>query len=104
MVQDGKIYVLDLAAKIDQTADYLCKTTWGNVSFPPPFGRDLIHEVYSRCDMVFISPHLIDFSSLCSCSHVYTLFFFYAWGNVFLNLLIIVICFSIGAIHCRFGC
>ncbi|XP_071158755.1 ATP-citrate synthase-like isoform X1 [Mytilus edulis] len=40
----GKIYILDLAAKIDQTAEYLCKAKWGEVEFPPPFGRDALPE------------------------------------------------------------
>ena len=39
-----KIYVLDLAAKLDQTAEYLCRDTWGPVDFPAPFGRDLTPE------------------------------------------------------------
>ncbi|KAK6166754.1 hypothetical protein SNE40_023379 [Patella caerulea] len=39
-----KIYVLDLAAKIDQTAEFLCKSKWGNIEFPPPFGRDALPE------------------------------------------------------------
>ncbi|XP_069111332.1 ATP-citrate synthase-like isoform X1 [Argopecten irradians] len=40
----GKIYILDLAAKIDQCAEYLCKAKWGEMSFPPPFGRDALPE------------------------------------------------------------
>lgn len=40
----GKIYVLDLAAKIDQCAEYLCKAKWGDIEFPPPFGRDALPE------------------------------------------------------------
>ncbi|ESO97048.1 hypothetical protein LOTGIDRAFT_201946 [Lottia gigantea] len=39
-----KIYVLDLAAKIDQTAEFLCKSKWGVMEFPPPFGRDALPE------------------------------------------------------------
>jgi len=44
VVQDEGIFVLDLACKIDQTADFLCKSKWGDVDFPPPFGRDAYPE------------------------------------------------------------
>ena len=37
--------MLDLAAKLDSTAEYLCKLSWGDVEFPPPFGRDALPEV-----------------------------------------------------------
>lgn len=40
-----RIYILDLAAKIDQCAEYLCKSSWGDLEFPPPFGRDALPEV-----------------------------------------------------------
>lgn len=39
------VYVLDMAAKIDATADYICKAKWGDVEFPPPFGREAYPEV-----------------------------------------------------------
>lgn len=45
VVTEGKIYILDLAAKLDQCAEYLCKANWGEVEFPPPFGRDALPEV-----------------------------------------------------------
>ncbi|XP_014266049.1 ATP-citrate synthase isoform X2 [Maylandia zebra] len=41
--QDG-VYVLDMAAKIDGTADYICKAKWGDLEFPPPFGREAYPE------------------------------------------------------------
>ena len=41
----GRLYILDLAAKIDQCAEYLCKALWGDMEFPPPFGRDALPEV-----------------------------------------------------------
>ena len=41
----GRLYILDLAAKIDQCAEYLCKSQWGDMEFPPPFGRDALPEV-----------------------------------------------------------
>lgn len=39
------VYILDMAAKIDATADYICKAKWGDVEFPPPFGREAYPEV-----------------------------------------------------------
>ena len=39
------MYVLDLAAKLDQCAEYLCKQAWGDIEFPPPFGREAYAEV-----------------------------------------------------------
>jgi ATP citrate (pro-S)-lyase len=45
VVTENQIFILDLASKIDQTADYLCKTKWGGeIEFPPPFGRDAYPE------------------------------------------------------------
>lgn len=44
VVKTDGIYVLDLAAKIDQTAEYLCSTKWGKISYPPPFGREAYPE------------------------------------------------------------
>ncbi|XP_062387312.1 ATP-citrate synthase isoform X3 [Sardina pilchardus] len=43
VTQDG-VYVLDMAAKIDVTADFICKAKWGDVDFPPPFGREAYPE------------------------------------------------------------
>lgn len=40
VVTDKEIYVLDLAAKLDATADFICRTQWGEIDYPPPFGRD----------------------------------------------------------------
>ena len=45
VVTGGKVYILDLAAKLDQCAEYLCKQTWGDIDFPPPFGREAYPEV-----------------------------------------------------------
>lgn len=44
VVTDDGVYILDLAAKIDATADYICKVKWGDVEFPPPFGREAYPE------------------------------------------------------------
>uniref|UniRef100_A0A5F8H2Z2 ATP-citrate synthase n=1 Tax=Monodelphis domestica TaxID=13616 RepID=A0A5F8H2Z2_MONDO len=43
VTKDG-VYILDLAAKIDATADYICKVKWGDLEFPPPFGREAYPE------------------------------------------------------------
>ena len=48
VVKEDGIYVLDLAAKIDQTAEYLCSRQWGEIVFPPPFGREAYPEVSSK--------------------------------------------------------
>ena len=48
VVVDSQVYVLDLAARLDQTAEYLCHELWNHVSFPPPFGRGMIKEVRSH--------------------------------------------------------
>lgn len=44
VVTDNEIFILDLACKIDQTADFLCKSKWGDIEFPPPFGREAFPE------------------------------------------------------------
>uniref|UniRef100_A0A8C9TR95 ATP-citrate synthase n=1 Tax=Scleropages formosus TaxID=113540 RepID=A0A8C9TR95_SCLFO len=43
VTKDG-VFVLDMAAKIDATADFICKAKWGDVEFPPPFGREAYPE------------------------------------------------------------
>lgn len=46
----GRIHVLDLAAKLDQTAEFECGKKWNaaigpdGIDFPAPFGRDLTRE------------------------------------------------------------
>ncbi|KAJ7423389.1 ATP-citrate synthase [Pitangus sulphuratus] len=49
VTKDG-VYILDLAAKIDATADYICKVKWGDVEFPPPFGREAYPEASDSPD------------------------------------------------------
>uniref|UniRef100_A0AAY4AA59 ATP-citrate synthase n=1 Tax=Denticeps clupeoides TaxID=299321 RepID=A0AAY4AA59_9TELE len=44
VVTQSGVYVLDMAAKIDATADFICKPKWGDVEFPPPFGREAYPE------------------------------------------------------------
>lgn len=40
VVTQKEIYILDLAAKLDATAEFICKPQWGEIEYPPPFGRD----------------------------------------------------------------
>lgn len=35
---DGRVTPLDMAAKIDETASFLCGPKWGDIDFPAPFG------------------------------------------------------------------
>ncbi|KAK5638654.1 hypothetical protein RI129_012949 [Pyrocoelia pectoralis] len=44
VVTEKEIYILDLAAKLDSTADFICKPIWGEIDYPPPFGRDAYPE------------------------------------------------------------
>ncbi|XP_076240765.1 ATP-citrate synthase [Calliopsis andreniformis] len=44
VVTDNGIYILDLAAKLDTTADFICRPDWGEIDYPPPFGRDAYPE------------------------------------------------------------
>jgi ATP citrate (pro-S)-lyase len=44
VVTDNSIYILDLAAKIDATADFVCRPKWGEIEYPAPFGRDALPE------------------------------------------------------------
>jgi len=39
MLDDNTVVPLDMAAKIDETASFLCAQKWGEVDWPPPFGR-----------------------------------------------------------------
>ncbi|XP_049883198.1 ATP-citrate synthase [Pectinophora gossypiella] len=51
VVTNERIYLLDLAAKLDQTADFICAAKWGTVPFPPPFGRDAYPEEAHIADL-----------------------------------------------------
>lgn len=42
--KDGQLHMLDLAAKLDQTAEYLCARLWNKIAFPSPFGREATPE------------------------------------------------------------
>lgn len=44
VVTDSGIHILDLAAKLDSTADFICRPDWGEITYPPPFGRDAFPE------------------------------------------------------------
>jgi ATP citrate (pro-S)-lyase len=51
VVTEKDIFVLDLAAKLDATAEFICKQKWGAIEFPPPFGRDAFPEEAYIADM-----------------------------------------------------
>lgn len=60
-MKNGKVYLLDLAAKLDETANFLCADKWKTrsgsaVEFPAPFGRDLTKEV----GVTWFSPNFCD--------------------------------------------
>lgn len=38
VVVGERITPLDMAAKIDETASFLCGHKWGDIDFPAPFG------------------------------------------------------------------
>ncbi|CAJ0572721.1 unnamed protein product, partial [Mesorhabditis spiculigera] len=49
VVVNNKVHILDLAAKLDETALFICSEKWKGrgkemVEFPAPFGRDLTEE------------------------------------------------------------
>ncbi|PRP77795.1 ATP-citrate synthase-like [Planoprotostelium fungivorum] len=44
VVVDDQIYVIDLAAKLDQTADFEMSDRWGDIQYPAPFGRKQTKE------------------------------------------------------------
>jgi len=44
MPNDTTVVPLDLAAKIDETAEFLCAQQWGPVDYPAPFGRSAFPE------------------------------------------------------------
>jgi ATP citrate (pro-S)-lyase len=44
VVTKNKIYPLDLAAKLDDTGEFISGAKWGPITFPSPFGRLLSKE------------------------------------------------------------
>jgi ATP citrate (pro-S)-lyase len=44
VVVNNNIYPLDLAAKLDDTAEFESGKKWGDITFPSPFGRTLTKE------------------------------------------------------------
>jgi len=44
MLSDNTVVPLDMAAKLDETAVFLCAQRWGEVDWPPPFGRAAYRE------------------------------------------------------------
>jgi len=44
VVTNDSVFPLDLAAKLDSTAEFESGAKWGNIEFPAPFGRTLTRE------------------------------------------------------------
>ena len=44
VIVDNKVHILDLAAKLDSGAEYLCGDLWSHWDFPSPFGRILTKD------------------------------------------------------------
>ena len=43
-IVDDKIIPLDIVAKLDSTANFESGELWGNIEFPPSFGKNFLHE------------------------------------------------------------
>eukprot|EP01129_Flabellula_baltica_P013194 TRINITY_DN6082_c0_g2_i1.p1 TRINITY_DN6082_c0_g2~~TRINITY_DN6082_c0_g2_i1.p1 ORF type:complete len:1067 (+),score=291.99 TRINITY_DN6082_c0_g2_i1:60-3260(+) len=44
VVVNNEVHILDLAAKLDQTAEFEMGGLWGEINYPAPFGRGLLPE------------------------------------------------------------
>uniref|UniRef100_A0A8B9KT23 ATP-citrate synthase n=1 Tax=Astyanax mexicanus TaxID=7994 RepID=A0A8B9KT23_ASTMX len=51
------VFVLDMAAKIDATAEFICKPKWGDVEFPPPFVNFSLSLLFSLSFFFFLLSH-----------------------------------------------
>ena len=51
VVTSGKVYILDLAVKLDATAEFAYCGKWGDIEYPPPFGRDAYPEEAYNADI-----------------------------------------------------
>ena len=118
VVKPDGIYVLDLAAKIDQTAEFLCSSKWGKIGFPPPFGREAFPEVRSTFYFNIMSTFLFKILF----QHFISIFNFNISFQQFISTFLFKIfqkndfsfteenfklnqSFSfLGSIHCRIGC
>lgn len=69
---DG-VYILDMAAKIDATAEYICKAKWGDVEFPPPFGREAYPEEAYIADLDAKSGASLKLTLLNPCGRIWTM-------------------------------
>ena len=96
------VYALDLAAKLDQTADFICKVHWGEIDFPPPFGREAMAEVRHTVAVVLFvdcinrALHYV-YMYVCVCVCVRTRVCVCTYTCV-------CVCVCVGVLYCRFGC
>lgn len=51
VVVGERITPLDMAAKIDETASFLCGPKWGEIDFPAPFGEKGSFDLDDQCRM-----------------------------------------------------
>lgn len=49
VVVGERITPLDMAAKIDETASFLCGPKWGEIDFPAPFGEQNACQLGPTC-------------------------------------------------------
>jgi len=76
------VFILDLAAKIDQCAEYICKQQWGDLEFPPPFGREAFPEVIVKTSVYFnvaAKKLFIILCSSCTLTHKHFCGFEWIW-------------------------
>uniref|UniRef100_A0A8B9RG13 ATP-citrate synthase n=1 Tax=Astyanax mexicanus TaxID=7994 RepID=A0A8B9RG13_ASTMX len=71
------VFVLDMAAKIDATAEFICKPKWGDVEFPPPFGREAYPEVMELLHILTYLLSLLHLALNFSLSLLFSLSFFF---------------------------
>ena len=42
VIEENEIHLLDLVAKLDDTARFMMKEQWGAITFPTGFGQDAL--------------------------------------------------------------
>jgi len=89
VITDTAIYVLDLAAKLDTTADFICKPDWGEIDYPPPFGRDAYPEEAYIADLDAKSGASLKLTILNPDGRIWTMVAgggWYTYGHLYNNL------------------
>ncbi|OXA58729.1 ATP-citrate synthase [Folsomia candida] len=73
VITGGKVHILDLAAKLDATADFICRGKWGEIEYPPPFGRDAYPEEAYIADLDSKSGASLKLTLLNSAGRIWTM-------------------------------